>query len=380
MPKVSRYDARRVIRRRACRAICAPLAHTFTLIALDAIEVEIVQVANMSPSLPIRLLGTGEYRPERCLASQELDRRWGKKLGWTARHSGIERRYYAGPGETTSAMAALAARSALASAGIEAHELDCIVSACSVMEQAIPCTAALIQRQLGLGESGIPAFDVNATCLSFIAALDVLSAAMAVGRYRRVLIVSSEIASAGLRDDDAETAMLFGDGAAAVVLGLASADEASAILGTHFETFSAGADLCQVRSGGTRIRPHVEIDEFLRGAFFEMHGRATYRMAAQRLPAFLDRLFQRAQIVLGELACIVPHQASGKALDHLEATLNLRSDLLVRVLAERGNQMAASIPVALHHAIGTGRVKRGDLFALVGSGAGLSFGGAILRY
>ncbi|MBB6241818.1 MULTISPECIES: 3-oxoacyl-[acyl-carrier-protein] synthase III C-terminal domain-containing protein [unclassified Rhodanobacter] len=337
-------------------------------------------MTNINYSLPIRILGTGEHLPGNCVESHILDERWKKTSGWTLKHAGIERRYYADDGETSSFMGAMAARSALAAAGMEAHELDCIVSACSVMEQAIPCSGVLIQRQLGLGESGIPAFDINATCLSFVAALDLLSAAMAAGRYRRVLIVSSEIASAGLRWDDPETAMLFGDGAAAVILGQAAEADDSKVFGTHFETFSVGAELCQVKSGGTRIRPRTQMEEFLRGACFEMQGRATYRMAAQRLPAFLERLFQRANIALGELACIVPHQASAKGLDHLEATLGLPSDLLVRVLAHRGNQMAASIPVTLHHAITSGRVRRGDLIALVGSGAGLSFGGTVLRY
>lgn len=342
-----------------------------------------MHTAKRSNSLPVRILGTGEHVPGICVESQALDQRWKKAAGWTLRHAGIERRYYAGEGETTSSMGAKAARSALAAAGMEAHELDCIVSACSVMEQAIPCSGVLLQRQLGLEESGIPAFDVNATCLSFVAALDLLSTAIAVGRYRRVLIVSSEIASAGLRWDDAETAMLFGDGAAAVVLGSsddAEAAEAAELLGTHFETFSAGADLCQVRSGGTRIRPRTDMAGFLQGSCFEMQGRATYRMAAQRLPRFLERLFDRARVRLDQLSCIIPHQASAKGLTHLEAALKLPADMLVRVLATRGNQMAASIPVALHHAISSGRLQRGDLMALVGSGAGLSFGGAILRY
>jgi 3-oxoacyl-[acyl-carrier-protein] synthase-3 len=339
-----------------------------------------MQMAKSGQTLAIRILGTGEHLAGKCVPSHMLDERWGKTPGWTLKHAGIERRYYAAEGETSSFMGAMAARSALAAAGMEARELDCIVSACSVMEQAIPCSGVLIQRQLGLGESGIPAFDINATCLSFVAALDLLSSAMAAGRYRRVLIVSSEIASAGLRPDDPETAMLFGDGAAAVVLGQSTEADGSKVYGTHFETFSVGAELCQVRSGGTRIRPRIQMDEFLRGACFEMQGRATYRMAAQRLPAFLDRLFERADVTLGELGCIIPHQASAKGLDHLEKTLGLPSKLLVRVLANRGNQMAASIPVALHHAVTTGRVRRGDLMALVGSGAGLSFGGTVMRY
>ena len=339
-----------------------------------------MHTAKRTNSIPLRILGTGEHVPATCIESHMLDERWGKATGWTFKHAGIERRYYAGEDETTSSMAAMAAHSALTAAGLQAQDLDCIVSACSVMEQAIPCSGVLIQRQLGLEESGIPAFDINATCLSFVAALDLLSTAIAVGRYQRVLIVSSEIASAGLRWDDAETTMLFGDGAAAVVLGGADDVGDGELLGTHFETFSAGADLCQVRSGGTRIRPRTDMAGFLRGACFEMQGRATYRMAAQRLPRFLERLFDRTRVGLDQLSCIVPHQASAKGLAHLEAALKLPSDMLVKMLATRGNQMAASIPVTLHHAITSGRLQRGNLMALVGSGAGLSFGGAILRY
>jgi len=330
--------------------------------------------------MTVQILGTGEYVPSRCVSSSSLDQRWSKPSGWTRRHAGIERRYYATADETTSVMGARAAQAAMAAAGIEPRELDCIVSACSVMEQAIPCSAALIQRQLGLGESGIPAFDVNATCLSFLVALDTMSMAIDAGRYRRVLIVSSEVASAGLPEHQAETAMLFGDGAGAVVLGKAAADSAAHIMGTHFETYGVGAELCQVRSGGTRIRARDNLQAFLEGASFEMRGRQTYRMAAQRLPGFIARLVERAGISLAHVDRIIPHQASAKALAHLETLLRLPVGRLVRTLGERGNQMAASIPVALHHAVTSGAVKRGDAIALIGSGAGLSFGGAVLTY
>lgn len=328
----------------------------------------------------VQILGTGEYVPAQSVASSTLDRTWNKPAGWTQRHSGIQSRHYAGGDETTSLMGARAARSALASAGLEPGQLDCIVSACSVMEQAIPCSAVFVQRQLGLGDSGIPAFDVNATCLSFLAAMDTMSTAIVADRYRRVLIVSSEIPSAGLPEGNAETSMLFGDGAAAVVLGPAATDGESGIMASHFETYGSGADLCRVRSGGTRVRPRNDIRKFLDGACFEMQGRRTYRMAAARLPAFLDRLFTRAGVAIDDIHRIIPHQASAKALAHLQTLLNLSADKLERVLAERGNQMAASIPVALHHAVAAGRVKRGDVVALVGSGAGLSFGGVVLRY
>jgi 3-oxoacyl-[acyl-carrier-protein] synthase-3 len=111
-----------------------------------------------------------------------------------------------------------------------------------------------------------------------------------------------------------------------------------------------------------------------------MSGKATYRLAARLLPGYLERLFAGTGVTLGDLKAFIPHQASAKALAHLETALGLPADAVVRVLEDRGNQMAASIPVALNHAIESGRLQRGDLVAMVGSGAGLSFGGVVLRY
>lgn len=332
----------------------------------------------MQPSvLPVRIVGTGEYLPEREVTSSEFDRRWGKADGWTERLSGVRARRFANASETSSWMGAAAARVALANARLEATQIDCVISACSVMEQAIPCSAVLIQRQLGLEATRIPAFDVNATCLSFLVALDLASCALAAGRYRRVLIVSSEIASSGIDFNDFESAALFGDGAAAVVL---ERSEEAGIVTALFESYTEGSELCQVKSGGTRVRPDVDEQAWRDGAKFAMNGRATYRLAAQRLPGFLDRLWTRAEIDPPAISCIVPHQASGKALTHLRDALQLPAEQLVEVLATRGNQIAASIPSALHTAIEQGRVQRGQLLALVGSGAGVSFGGIVLNY
>jgi 3-oxoacyl-[acyl-carrier-protein] synthase-3 len=361
---------------RHCRLRCRCWSHTLVFDGRPSREKNV----NQATSLGLRILGTGEYVPSQQVDSCALDRRWGKQAGWTRKHSGIDHRYFADREETSSLMAARAAQAALNASGLEARDLDCVVSACSVMEQAIPCTAALIHRELGLGGSGIPAFDINATCLSFLVALDLLAMSISAGRFRRVLIVSSEVASAGLPWDEPATAMLFGDGAAAVVLSGGAAEQSSELMGTHFETYSDGANFCQIRAGGTRMRVHDDPEEYAKHAVFRMDGKATYRMAAQRLPVYLQRLFARAGVELSDLAAIVPHQASAKALTHLQTALGLPEEQIVRVLPTRANQMAASIPVALHHAVSSGRVRRGDTIALVGSGAGLSFGGAVLRY
>lgn len=328
----------------------------------------------------LRILGTGRDLPRRVVPSTDFDARWQRAPGTTFQDVGVRQRHVAAPDESSSAMAARAARQALDAAGLAPDALDCIVSACSVMEQAIPCLGAQVQRALGLGTSGIPAFDVNATCLSFLAALDLVSAAIAQGRYRHVLIVSSEIASAGLDPEDTSTAALFGDGAAAVVLGAAPADSASALLASRIETYAVGADLCQVRGGGTRLRSGTDPAAWRESSRFRMDGPATYKLAARYIRPFLARLLQQAGVAVQALDCIVPHQASGKALDHLTAALRLPPGRVVRTLPDFGNQVAASLPNALHEAVVSGALRRGQLVALLGSGAGLSLGGAVLRY
>jgi 3-oxoacyl-[acyl-carrier-protein] synthase-3 len=330
--------------------------------------------------IPLRIVGSGEYQPTRRVDSAWFDQRWGKPPGWTRRHVGIDYRRFAGADEPASLMGARAAEAALAKAGLRAADIDCLIVANSVPEQALPCTAVLVHRRLGLGASGIPAFDVNATCLGFLTALEVAANAMAAGRHRRVLIVASEVASAGLDWEDVDTAALFGDGAAAFVVEAGEEGGPSAFVAAHMETYSDGAEFCQVRAGGTRLRLADDAKAFADGATFEMLGKQTYRMAAQLLPGFLSRLLARAGVGLGELKKFVPHQASEKALRHLELSLRIPKAAMVRVLETRGNQMAASIPIALHHAISQGELGRGDLVALVGSGAGLSFAGVVLRY
>jgi len=339
-----------------------------------------------SSPLPLAIIGTGEFLPAQVVESEAFDRRFGRRPGWSERQVGVANRRFVGEGETSSLMGARAAQQALAAAGVAADQVDCIISACAVMEQPIPCLASQIQCQLGLGSSGIPAFDVNATCLSFLVALDMVACAFAVGRWRRVLIVSSEVASTGLNLDDEATGPLFGDGAAAVVVAAraqnnaSNAGDTSQLLAAHMETYGNGGSLCQVRAGGTRINPHRELEAFLAGSYFEMDGKAIYRQVAEVFPAFFERLLDKAGITRGEIACIIPHQASGRALDHAVALLGLSAARTVRVLHDHGNQVAASLPVALHHAVSSGRISRGDCVLLIGTGAGLALGGVVLRY
>jgi len=331
-----------------------------------------------SKGIPLQILGTGEYVPGRRMASEDLDRRWGKAAGWTLEHTGVASRAFVEDGETAITMGVAAARSALGNADVPSERLDAIISVGSVPYQAIPCTAVFLQRALGLAESGIPAFDINATCLGFLVALDLVGQAIATGRYRTVLIVASEPASLGLNWDDPMTAGLFGDGAAAVVIGARRRDGAC-LMAAHLQTFSAGIEHCQIRGGGSGLSPRHNPDAAYAASVFEMQGREAYRLAAEFLPDFLRTLFERAQVAPESIDAWVPHQASGRAIHHLQRALRIPSERLVLTLETLGNQVSASLPTALHRGLSQGRIRSGNTIALVGSGAGLSFGGAVLR-
>jgi 3-oxoacyl-[acyl-carrier-protein] synthase-3 len=327
----------------------------------------------------LEILGTGEYIPGRRIDSAVFDRHWGKPAGWTEDQTGVSSRAFTAPGEDAVSMGAAAAREALTEAGISAQSLDAVIAVGSVPAQAIPCTAAFIHRELGLGDSGIAAFDINATCLGFLVALDIVAQGFATGRYNRVLLVASEVASNGLNWEDPGTAALFGDGSGAVVLG-APRGSGAALRASRLQTFSVGVNHCQVRAFGSRISLREEPDAFRQGSYFEMNGRETYRLAASVLPEFLRGLFAQARIDVEDVSVWVAHQASGRALKHLQRHLRLPEERFASILQDHGNQIAASLPIALHHARRSGMVKSGDTMALIGTGAGLSVGGAVLRY
>ena len=164
------------------------------------------------------IAGWGSYRPRTLLTSRALDERQGQSPGWTERQFGIAARHVASEEETTSMMATEAAREALNRAGWGSTPPDVIIGGCGVMEQPIPSTAALVQNRLGFGQSGVPSFDVNQTCLSFMVALDIAAMGIACGRWRRALVFASDIASAGLNPEEPKTRSIFGDGAAALAI------------------------------------------------------------------------------------------------------------------------------------------------------------------
>jgi 3-oxoacyl-[acyl-carrier-protein] synthase-3 len=325
----------------------------------------------------IKIKGIGIYLPKRLVKAEDIDQLFSTKSGWSERKSGVKQRYFV-EDETASYMGAEAAKKAVQDAGLNLSEIDCLISGSGTMEQAIPCNAALLQEQLGLQYSGIPAFDINSTCLSFVTALDMISYAIVCGRYKNVLLISSEISSAGLNWDQDESSILFGDGAVAVVL--SKATDGSGILCSHMETYSAGAHLSEIRGGGTKIHPR-EYNEQTKGDFlFDMDGRAIFKLSFKLLPQFIETLFSTTNLTMEDIDMVIPHQASASAMKIIRKKLGVDDSRFMNIIENYGNMIAASIPMALFEAVQQGIVQRGDKVLLLGTSAGLSLGGIVLEY
>ncbi len=331
----------------------------------------------MEVTLPLKIIGLGRYLPSRIVPSSELETICGLSTGWVEQRNGVsERRWVSG--ETSSFMAAEAAREALEEACLAPGELNLIINASGTAEQAIPDTGALIQRQLGLGRSGIPAFSVHNTCLSFITALDVAANYLNSGRYRNILIASSDISSCGINLKEPESASLVGDAAAAVVVTRSSDGDRSGIHHAHFKSYGDGAYLTTIMGGGSAHHPakpgHNPDDDL-----FRMDGSAVLRMVRGIDEQFLEELYPGLSKSLLDIDVVVPHQSSKVGLLLLKR-YGWPEGKIIHTLPWLGNCVAASIPATLYQAVREGRLQRGQKALLVGTGAGLSIGGLIISF
>jgi 3-oxoacyl-[acyl-carrier-protein] synthase-3 len=331
----------------------------------------------MQVNMPLKIIGFGRYLPKRIVPSSELEAMCGVPAGWVERRNGVRERRWV-TDETSSFMSGQAAIEALDEAKLKPSQLDLIINASGTGEQAIPDTGALIQRHLGLGNSGIPAMTVHTTCLSFVAAMDVASNFINSGRYKNILIASADVASCGINPKEPESASLVGDAAAAVVVTRSDATDKSMIHHAHFKTYGDGAYLTTIMGGGSRLHPrfdgHKPEDDL-----FHMDGPAVLRMVRGIAHDFLDGLYLGLSKSLLDIDVVVPHQASKVGLMMLER-FGWPENKIMRTIETLGNCVAASIPATLYQAVRDGNIQRGQKVLLVGTGAGLSIGGLVLTY
>ncbi len=306
----------------------------------------------------VRIVAAAEYRPPRVESAAELAPRVGRSERWILERTGVASRRVAE--EPVDQMAAHAVRNL----GVEPPDL--LLFAAATPHRLIPDTAPFVLAALGWG--GMPAWTVHATCLSFLAALRVARAELATGGARRVVVVSAERGTLGRDFADPESACLLGDGAAAVAL---EASEDSGVLAHLWRTYPEDRDLATYRGLGADFRNA--------DAVFEMRGPRLYRKIRQVAGPFLDELFATAKVDPAEVRWVIPHQASGPGV-RAWARYGFAPDRIVDIVAETGNCVAASLPMALATAAADGRLQRGDLVLLVGTGAGVSIAATLLRY
>ncbi len=328
--------------------------------------------------LPITIAGLGHYLPELVVSSAELEAQLKLPPGWIERVTGVRERRYA-THETSVGMAVAAAQRALAAARLGVRDLDLIIGASTAPQQAIPCTAALVQRALGAPDGGSACFDINATCLSFLFALQSAAYLIATGVYRCALVYSSERATHSLNPKEVESAVLFGDAAAAAILTRAAPGSASTFWHSQFATYSSGADLTVIQGGGTLHHPN-DPSTTPEMNMFHMDGPGIFKRAARLIGPFLTEFFDQLGWDSSQADLVVPHQASRHGVELLSSRFGFRSEQVFSNLAERGNCIAASIPLALSEAVASGRLARGQRVLLLGSGAGLTLGALALTF
>lgn len=329
--------------------------------------------ANPTAITPLRLLATGSALPSLRVSSEGLDERLGKPRGYVQQRSGLSHRYHAAVTESQADLGAAALHDAVRRAGIAASSIDLLISACAIPIQILPCTATHLIRAAGLSE-GTPGFDVNLSCASFVVALGIAGGLLQTTAHRRIAIVSSELPSRGLNWNDEDSSFIFGDGAACAIVERGGGN--SGIAAYRMASYVNEGDWCEVRAGGTRSNPAVGMrnEDF----YFAMTGRKVFKMAARYLRRFQDGLLEAAGCGTDDLDWIVPHQASHLGMSHAARILGLREDRVVSVYGQYGNQVAASIPTALHALATGGQVRDGQRVMLLGTAASLSLAGMVL--
>lgn len=266
--------------------------------------------------------------------------------------------------------------SALQMANITMDQIDCIVAAMATPLQAIPCNAALIHERVAFGRS-IPAFDINSSCTSFITALDTLSYMIHEGRYKHVLLVSGDIASAALNPKETESYELFSDVCTAFVVTYTTDD--SGVLYAKQNTFSEGAHQTEIPRGGS-LSPafcmsETNHDEY----YFTMKGKEVVRLTIQKLGTFLSQCSIESKYDIKDFTYVIPHQAS-RILPSLMNKVGFQSDQYINIVKDYGNMVSGSIPFAFCKSLEKGIIKRGDDILLIGTAAGLTISYLILRY
>jgi 3-oxoacyl-[acyl-carrier-protein] synthase-3 len=318
-----------------------------------------------------RITGTGGYLPARVLTNHDLETMVETSDAWIRERTGIRERRIAAADETACDMGEVAARRAMAAAGVGPDDIDLIIVATTTPDQVFPSTACLLQARLGI--HGCPAFDVQAVCTGFIYALATADSLIRTGTARRALVVGTETLSRITDWTDRGTCILFGDGAGAVVL---EAANAPGVMSTHLYADGQYEPLLNVPAGVSKGYDRVRAGE----AYMQMKGAEVFKFAVTTLGRLVDETLEANGLKRAELHWLVPHQANLRIIQATAKKLRMPMDQVVVTIDRHGNTSAASVPLALDEAVRDGRIQPGQTVLIEAFGGGFTWGSALIRF
>ncbi len=327
-----------------------------------------------------RILSTGFHVPDRVVTNDDLAAIMDTSDEWIQQRSGIVERRWVEPGEAGSDLALGAARMALERAGMEADELDCIVFATVSPDHFFPGGGVFLQRKMGITD--IPCLDVRDQCTGFLYGLSVADAWIRIGRYRRILLVGAEVHSTGIQKstEGRDTAVLFGDGAGAVVV-VPSEEEGRGVLDVRLHADGRHAEKLWMEAPASAYHPMIATDYIERGLTHPvMDGREVFKHATTRMPEAVLEVLAATGLDIADVDIVIPHQANLRISQAVQKRLGLADGKVYSNIQRYGNTTAASIPIALHEALEEGLISDGDLVCLTAFGSGFTWGAALIRW
>jgi 3-oxoacyl-[acyl-carrier-protein] synthase-3 len=328
-----------------------------------------------SPTPRAAISAVASYVPERILTNADLARRLETSDEWIISRTGIRERRIGAAGETTSMMGAEAVRRLMGRRGLGPDDVDALIVATVTPDMLFPATACLIQDQLGLTRAW--GFDLSAACSGFLYALTVGAQLVAAGAHQRVVVVGADLMSSIIDPLDRTTAVLFGDGAGAVLL--ERAEPGYGILDFYHRVDGSGRHDLMMPAGGSLLPPSLATVA-ARQHFLKQNGRVVFKFAVTQMVESVNVLLQRNGLTAADIALVVPHQANQRILDAVAERLAVPHERVASVLARYGNTTGATLPLALDAAMEEKKIQRGDLVIFTAVGAGFTAGATLVRW
>lgn len=316
----------------------------------------------------------GHYAPAGILTNEDLEKVLDTSDEWITTRTGMKRRHIATADQATSDLCIAAARKALAKTNLTANNIDCYVVATVTPDFVFPATACIVASKLGAADK--PAFDIEIACSGFIYGLTVAAGLIRAGVYSRVMLIGAETLSKIVDRGDRATAVLFGDGAGAVILEAASNDS---FLSSELGSDGSRPELLRVAAGGSR-HPLTPAAYEAGEQYLRMEGREVFKFAVTKMIDATDVALRKAHLKKSDLDWLIPHQANKRIIDTAAKYLDMPEEKVIVNIQEYGNTSAASIPIALSEAVEAGKIKDGDIIVFVGFGGGLSWGAVTWRW